>query len=189
MPALHNHKWELVCQAYATGISQAEAYTAGGYKKDTSSATRLFKNPEIQRRCAEIIAERQQLDRQTAQRAAAEAEIDRAWVMRNLRTNALLAMRGHPLYDRGGNRLKDNEGNYRFTKPDHMAANRSLELLGREINMFINKHEVGGPGDFARLTEEELDGALKTTLEAFGVPEKMAAKLIQDLNGTYRPEE
>lgn len=189
MPALLNPKWELACHALTTGLSQAEAYKAGGFKKDTATAGRFFKRPEIAARVAEIIAEKRQIEQQAAQRAAAEVEVDRAWIMRNLRHNALSAMRGSPLYDRGGNRLRDAEGNLRYTKPDHMSANRSLELMGREIGMFINRHEVGGAGDFARLTEEELNGQIVQTLQAFGVPDKLAKKLIADMDGTYREEE
>jgi len=193
MPALSNPRWEIACQAMASGkMSQAEAYVsaAGGkIKKDKATAARFFNRPEIKTRVEELIADRHATDRQIAQRAAAEAEIDRAWIMRNLRHNALSAMRGSPMYDRNGARLRDNEGNYRYTKPDHMSANRALELMGREIGMFINRHEVGGPGDFARLTEEELNAQIVETLAAFGVPDQLAQKLIQDLDGTYRAEE
>lgn len=191
MAPLLNPRWELACQTMATGsVSQAEAYMAtGAKKKNKGTAARFFGRPEIQGRVQEIIAERHATERQVAQRAAAEAEIDRAFIMRGLRNNALLAQRGHPMYDRAGQRLKDAEGNYRYGKPDLMAANRSYELLGREIGMFINRHEVGGPGDFARLTEEELNAQLVQTLQAFGVPDNLATKLIQDMDGTYRAQE
>lgn len=191
MPALQNPKWELACQTFAVGgVSQAEAYMAiGAKKKDSGSATRFFKRPEIAARVQEIIAERHATERQVAQRAAAEAEVDRAFVMRGLRNNALLAQRGHPMYDKAGNRLRDAEGNYRYSKPDLMSANRAYELLGREIGMFIQRHEVGGPGDFARLSEEELNAQLVQTLQAFGVPDNLATKLIKDMDGTYRAEE
>lgn len=191
MAPLLNPKWEVACQTMATGgVSQAEAYMAtGAKKKNKGTAARFFNRPEIAARVQEIIADRHATERLVAQRAAAEAEVDRAFVMRGLRNNALLAQRGHPLYDRQGNRLRDAEGNYRYGKPDLMAATRSYELLGREIGMFIARHEVGGPGDFARLTEDELNGQIVETLRAFGVPDQLAQKLIQDLDGTYRAEE
>ena len=40
--------------------------------------------------------------------------------------------------------------------PDGSAANRALELLGRELNLFTDKKEIGKPGDFDHLTNEEL---------------------------------
>ena len=40
--------------------------------------------------------------------------------------------------------------------PNASAANRALELLGRELNLFSVKQEVGKPGDFDHITDEEL---------------------------------
>ena len=39
---------------------------------------------------------------------------------------------------------------------DASAANRALELLGREVNLFTEKKEVGKPGDFDHMGDEEL---------------------------------
>jgi hypothetical protein len=41
-------------------------------------------------------------------------------------------------------------------QPNASAANRALELLGRELNLFTEKKEVGKPGDFDRMADEEL---------------------------------
>jgi hypothetical protein len=41
-------------------------------------------------------------------------------------------------------------------QPDESAANRALELLGREVNLFSEKREVGKPGDFDHMSDEEL---------------------------------
>jgi hypothetical protein len=38
-------------------------------------------------------------------------------------------------------------------QPDASAANRTLELLGRELNLFTEKKEVGKPGDFDHMAE------------------------------------
>jgi hypothetical protein len=39
-------------------------------------------------------------------------------------------------------------------QPDASAANRALELLGRELNLFTVKKEVGKPGDFDHMADE-----------------------------------
>jgi len=39
---------------------------------------------------------------------------------------------------------------------DATAANRALELLGREVNLFTEKKEVAKPGDFDHMADEEL---------------------------------
>jgi hypothetical protein len=40
--------------------------------------------------------------------------------------------------------------------PDASAANRALEQLGRELNLFTEKKEVSKPGDFDHMPDEEL---------------------------------
>jgi hypothetical protein len=36
------------------------------------------------------------------------------------------------------------------------VANRALELLGKQQGMFIDRHELGQPNEFANWTDEEL---------------------------------
>jgi hypothetical protein len=38
-------------------------------------------------------------------------------------------------------------------QPDASAANRALELLGRELNLFTEKKEVSKPGDFDHMAD------------------------------------
>jgi hypothetical protein len=37
------------------------------------------------------------------------------------------------------------------------VANKALELLGKELGMFIDRKEIGGLNEFARMSDEELD--------------------------------
>ncbi len=57
----------------------------------------------------------------------------REWVLSRLAQNAEAA-------------LADN---------DRGAANRALELIGKEQGMFIERKETGGPGDFANLGDAQ----------------------------------
>ena len=34
------------------------------------------------------------------------------------------------------------------------VANKALELIGKELGMFIDPKEVGGPNEFARMSDE-----------------------------------
>jgi hypothetical protein len=43
-----------------------------------------------------------------------------------------------------------------ITDVDRPAANKALELLGRTLGQFIDRHEVGQPGEFERMTTDEL---------------------------------
>lgn len=54
-------------------------------------------------------------------------------------------------------------------KPDASGASRALQLIGMEaFGMFVERHEVGNPGDFARLTDEELRARVEADAEALG---------------------
>lgn len=39
---------------------------------------------------------------------------------------------------------------------DLSPANKALELIGKELGMFVDRREVGQPGEFERLTDAEL---------------------------------
>lgn len=43
------------------------------------------------------------------------------------------------------------------------ARDKALEMVARHLGMFIDRKEIGGPGDFADLTEEELDRQISET--------------------------
>ncbi len=47
------------------------------------------------------------------------------------------------------------------------VANRALELLGKELGMFIVRKEVGSPGEFERMTDEELLGEVRRQAAEF----------------------
>ena len=49
--------------------------------------------------------------------------------------------------------------------PDASAANRALELLGRELKLFTEKKEVGKPGDFDHMTDEDLIESIEAQAE------------------------
>jgi hypothetical protein len=50
------------------------------------------------------------------------------------------------------------------------VANRALELLGKELGMFIDRKEVGSPGEFERMTDEELiEEVHRQAAELFGL--------------------
>jgi hypothetical protein len=157
--------------------TQKEAMRASGLKYDGASASRLFNRKEMVARIAEIQHERAQTERQIALQSVAEAAIDRAWVLRHLKHNALAAMRGHPLYTRDGDYLKDKFGNQRYGKPDHNSAALSLKLIGTDLGMFINRTELGQPGDFARMSDSELKQELSSLVEAMGLPADTLAVL------------
>ena len=73
MTALQNSRHERFAQGLAMGLTQVQAYAEAGYCGLPSAACRLFKNPMVQVRVAEIM-----------ERAAARAEITVELVTENL---------------------------------------------------------------------------------------------------------
>lgn len=107
-------------------------------------ACMLLKNPKVAERVSKLRAE-----------MAAKTTLSRAWVLENLMEHATVCL--------GKKRVKiaraSRDGDVHeieVTAHDASAANRALELLGKEAGMFIDRRETGGPGDFARMGDTEL---------------------------------
>jgi phage terminase small subunit len=59
------------------------------------------------------------------------------------------------------------------------VANRALELLGKEIGMFIDRSEQGKPGEFSDLSDEELERRIRDDLVRAGIPEDIADAFVR----------
>jgi len=68
--------------------------------------------------------------------------------------NVERAMEAFPVLDAAGNPT----GKYVY---NGNVANRALELLGKEQGMFIERKEIGRPGSFDMLDDEELDSRIE----------------------------
>jgi hypothetical protein len=88
--------------------------------------------------------------------AIEKAGLTKAWVIEKTRENALVALGEKKIkltvLPKGQATTIDVE----VTAHNPQAATRALELLGREVNAFVEKKEVGGPGDFDAMSAEEL---------------------------------
>ena len=51
---------------------------------------------------------------------------------------------------------------------------KALELLAKHHGLLVERHEVGGPGDFVKLTDDEID----TEIMALGVLREAAKPLV-----------
>lgn len=173
MPSLANPKWEIAVLAYVGGATQHEAYLQAGFRGTQPAAAKMFKNGLIKARVLELRAEHDAMARQARQKATEDATVDEAWVIRHLKHNTLAALRGDPVYDRKG----QPTGHYR---PDRASANKGLELLGRTRGMFIDRTELGNPGDFSRMADDELDAKLLELGKEIGLPAP-ALKMLEHL--------
>src|SRR5262249_52140637 len=83
------------------------------------------------------------------ERAIERAALTRAWVINQLMENVQMAKQAIPVTDRDGKEIGQYQQNL-------SAANRALELLGKELGMFIERLERGKPGEFEHLSDEEI---------------------------------
>jgi len=145
MAALKNARHEKFAQELAKGKSATDAYKAAGYKPDDGNAARLTGNDRIKERLAEL-----------TERAADKAVVDKAWVLDRLRQNVETCMTMD--FVRGPNGQPTPAVTH-----NPAAANKALELLGKELGMFKDQHEHTSP-----------DGSMTppSVIQLIGVPAK-----------------
>ena len=162
MPLL-NPRYERFAYGLAEGKPAYKAYIDAGFAKAgaAQSASRLLKNQRagIRERVAEILQEREQIDAEGTKLAIARTAIDKEWVIERLRENVERAMQAQPVLDRAGNPT----GSYVY---NGAAANRALELLGKELGMFIEKRETKVVDEFDNMTDEQVEAWLDERAEA-----------------------
>jgi hypothetical protein len=119
MGVLRNTRHEAFAQAVANGHSAFKAHEIAGFFPDRANAGRLRHRDDISRRVDEILAARTKAIDKALVSAAERVGVDEEWVLRKLRMNAVMAMRAG----------------------DRAAANRSIELIGRHLGMFIERKQ------------------------------------------------
>jgi hypothetical protein len=143
MPPIKNPRHELFAQGVAKGENASQAYENAGYKPSRANACHLQQQANVSQRIAELLEQRRKRGEIASERAIAALAVDRKWVLSKLVQNAEQAL----------------------VNNDRSAANRALELIGKEQGMFIERRETGQPGDFANLsTVEEIIARVKQDL-------------------------
>jgi phage terminase small subunit len=168
MPTLDNPQHEIFAQQIFQGVSQRDAYKAAGYVTKSvaaadASASRLLSHVKVAARI-------QELQTAASARAVEKSAVSKAWVIAKLVENVERAMTAEPVRDAQGNPT----GEFKY---NGNVANRALELIGKEQGMFVDRKEIGDPGDFARLSDDELNAELMATAQELGMrPDKRATK-------------
>lgn len=145
MPILANAKHEHFAQLVANGQTAPKAYVSAGYSAQgaAQSANRLLRDADVSLRVTE-------LREAVAERTIEKAAVDRAWIMTTLVDNAKRAAEAE----------------------DFGPSNRALELLGKELGMFIDRKEIR-TGALDDKSDDELDriirGAATEAQVSFGV--------------------
>ena len=133
MPVLKNPKHELFAQAIARGENGRTAFRETGFTGTDSSADSLASRLSRNIKVSARIAELKE-----RQSAATRTVLTKAWVVEETIALARLA--------------KDNGA--------YGPAAKCMELLAREVNAFVEKKEIGAPGDFSDETEAVLRSRL-----------------------------
>lgn len=136
MSVLPNAKHELFAQELAKGISADQSYETAGFRQNRHNAATLARKQHILDRVAEILAERESIHAQATADAVKSVGLTKQWVIETLMENVARAMQAKPakLDDEGA-----AVGEYVY---QGSVANRALELLGKEVGMFIDRKEV-----------------------------------------------
>lgn len=184
MPLLPNPKHEKIVQAFVRGAGQLEAYTSVGFRPHAPVASAFFKRPEVKARIAEVreLKSRLLVEREieTSADAARKLGITKAKILEALWVNARNCLHGQAVVGKDGKPT----GEYTGTPVNAAAGNQALKLIGMECHgMFVERLEVGGPGDFARLTDEELAARVEADAAALGVD----AEVTEALMLTFQP--
>lgn len=136
---------EAYARARAFGMNQQEAMyfaTNGKITANGSGSNMEKRYPLVRKRINDLCVE-------VAARVIESAAVSKAWVTTRLMQVAERCMQAEPVLDKEGN----STGEYRF---DSSGANRALELLGKEMGMFVDRKQVKIETDVATLSDAEL---------------------------------
>lgn len=181
MGLLSNPKHEKVAQSLARGAGVCDAYVSGGFKRNPANASKLAAKPEMKARVAELVEFRNRLLLQNEIKASAEIAMDmgitKRKILEKLWDVAETCLKGTPIFDK--------EGNETGRKIDAPGATRALQLIGMEsYSMFAEKVELGGAGDFARLTDDELRARVEADAAALGTDPAAVRALLAMFDGS-----
>lgn len=148
MPALSNPKHERFAQELAKGKSASEAYVAAGYKHNTGNAATLKAQESVLKRFDEILKAHEARDAKAMEIAADHLALSRADIL--------------------GMLIKDRELAHKMGQA--APAIKAAELLGKELHkMFVDRKEIGAPGEFDNADAAELRRAIAAEAEALGI--------------------
>jgi hypothetical protein len=149
MPVLSNPKHERFAQLLVQGESAVNAYEQAGYRRDDGNAVRLTKKPAIADRVQELTG-------RAAARVVAKQQI----------TKEKLVEWHNNVRKRG---MKSGQLS---------AADTAIKEISILTGHRIEKSEIGAPGEFDALTDDELERALIEMIQELGLFQKVETQLL-----------
>jgi phage terminase small subunit len=121
----------------------------------------------------EILGQREQSHAQSTAKAIERAALTKEWIIAKLIDNAERALQAQQARDDAGNPVGD-------FKYEGSVANRALELLGKELGMFIDRKVVQNVDEFDDISDPlELRQRLVERAEEIGQRD-IASALVAD---------
>jgi phage terminase small subunit len=177
MPALENPKHERFAQELAKGKTADEAYVIAGYKRNRGNASTLKQDQSILARVTDLLSEREVIHAQATADAIKSTALTKEWVIETLKENVARAMQATPVRT---NDEGEPSGEYQY---QGSVANRALELLGKELGMFVDRKEVGKPGEFESMNADQLREYISREAAELGLSPTAASRV----NGSGKP--
>jgi phage terminase small subunit len=209
MPALKNARHERFCQEIVKGKPVDDAHETAGFARSRSNAHTLRRKKHIQDRVCELFEKRDTIDSTATAKAIEKLAITKESILSELAKLAFANMADYMTVDAHGDptldfgRLTRDQAaaltevtveSFRDGRTDSRQVRRvkfkladkraALVDLGKHFGMFIERHEVGGAGEFARMTDAELEKDLLSQAEKLGLDPALVQPLL-----TYRPKD
>lgn len=182
MPSLKNAKHERFARELAAGKSQAEAYVLAGYSPNRGNASTLSLNKSIQKRVAELLNRASEIEIKATQIAVEKLAITKERVLGEMAKIGFANMMDYVRVGENGDayvdlsrldretgaaigeitveEYKDGRGedarDVKRTKFKLLDKKGALADMARVLGMFIERKEVGAPGAFAQMQDDEL---------------------------------
>jgi len=124
-------KQQKFCEEYMVDLNATQAAIRAGYSEDTASVIgcQNLTKVNVAERIAELKA-----------KISAETLVDAKYVINGLLEVHKRCLQAEPVMVRGEEGMEES-GEFKF---EHSGANRSLELLGKHLGLFVERREITG---------------------------------------------
>lgn len=171
MPVLSDAKRERYAQAIVSGKSKGDAVIYAGFsKKHASRAAHQIETQAVVDRIAELLGA-----------AAKQVVIERKWVLEALIENCEIALGRRQVEIQVDNAKYKAPRKTKVTMRDAGAANKALELLGREAGLFVETRR--NINEHSELSEADLDRRIAEKLTFLGDEAGSLARIGLALSG------
>lgn len=161
---------EAFAQAVVAGKDYRAAYAIARPESKGSPLTQARRG-SIWAKEPWVMARVEELRKQTVAMATEKTAIDKAWVLTRLSRIVERSMQAEPVL--GPENVPTGE--YVFNAA---GANRALELIGKELGMFVDRKEIRS-GPLESMSDEELEGLLAEARQAASAASPGASSTVQ----------